>query len=166
MTTQQQEYLTILSQDLAKLLDIDCCSNNDDVFNSNSITTSSNRSMTNKINKRQSFVLPRNNDSDSNLIHRHSTSIKQSLSNPNFSNSSASFKTTLRTYRRSKSCDDYNVIIKVGQETDNRIFYAHSLILKVRSEYFNAAFGNRWVKTEENGMMIFEKPNIEPIIFE
>ncbi|CAG8570274.1 5192_t:CDS:2, partial [Diversispora eburnea] len=57
-------------------------------------------------------------------------------------------------------------MIKVGQEPNVQLFYAHSIILRVRCEYFNAAFGNSWVKTEDSGRMIFEKPNIKPIIFD
>ncbi|CAG8608390.1 11001_t:CDS:2 [Acaulospora colombiana] len=92
--------------------------------------------------------------------------IKQSHSNPNFSDNNTFKKISQRIYNRNRSCDDYNVVIKVGQEPDSRIFHAHSLILKVRSKYFNAAFGNSWAKEDEDGRMVFEKPNIEPTIFE
>ncbi|CAI2173698.1 3103_t:CDS:2 [Funneliformis geosporum] len=62
--------------------------------------------------------------------------------------------------------DEYNVLIKVGSDENNEeTFQAHSLVLKARSPYFKAALSNDWAKKEGN-MMIFNKPNISPYIFE
>jgi hypothetical protein len=61
----------------------------------------------------------------------------------------------------------YDVEIKVGVEEDNKIFKAHSNILKARSSYFKVALSNNWTKTSEDGSIIlFEKTNITPKIFE
>lgn len=62
--------------------------------------------------------------------------------------------------------DEYNVLIKVGSdECNEKTFQAHSLVLKARSPYFKTALSNNWVK-KEGKMMIFNKPNISPYIFE
>ncbi|PKC11185.1 hypothetical protein RhiirA5_354618, partial [Rhizophagus irregularis] len=64
------------------------------------------------------------------------------------------------------TCDDYNVIIKVGNKDDYMKFQAHSCILRARSPYFHSALSTGWVKRNEEGMILFEKSNIEPKIFE
>ena len=61
--------------------------------------------------------------------------------------------------------DDYNVIIKVGENQNMKEFQAHSVILRARSPYFKSALSNRWV-TKKNDMILFNKPNITPIVFE
>ena len=62
--------------------------------------------------------------------------------------------------------DEYNVLIKVGGDENNeKYFQAHSLVLRARSPYFKTALSNNWAK-KENGMTIFQKPNISPHIFE
>ena len=61
--------------------------------------------------------------------------------------------------------DDYNVKIKVGKEPNIREFKLHSLILSSRSNYFKTALSSQWAR-EENGIIIFEKPNISPLVFE
>jgi len=61
--------------------------------------------------------------------------------------------------------DDYNVIIKVGENQNVKEFQAHSVILRARSPYFKSALSNRWV-TKKNDMILFNKPNITPIVFE
>ena len=61
--------------------------------------------------------------------------------------------------------DDYNVKIIIGKEPNIREFKLHSLILSSRSNYFKAALSSRWAR-EENGITIFEKPNILPLVFE
>jgi len=61
--------------------------------------------------------------------------------------------------------DDYNVIIKVGEDSNIKEFHAHSVILRARSPYFKRALSQDWVM-KENNMLNFTKPNISPIIFE
>jgi hypothetical protein len=61
--------------------------------------------------------------------------------------------------------DDYNVIIQVGENQNVKEFHAHSVILRARSPYFKRAFSTKWV-TKKNNMIMFNKPNIAPIIFE
>ncbi|EXX56505.1 hypothetical protein GLOIN_2v1842955 [Rhizophagus irregularis DAOM 181602=DAOM 197198] len=61
--------------------------------------------------------------------------------------------------------DDYNVIIQVGENNNIKEFKAHSAILCARSEYFKGALSNNWV-TKKNGMIIYEKPNITPKVFD
>ena len=61
--------------------------------------------------------------------------------------------------------DDYNVIIKVGEDSNIKEFRAHSCILRTRSPYFKRALSQDWV-IKENNMFHFSKPNISPIIFE
>jgi len=62
----------------------------------------------------------------------------------------------------------YDVEIRVGEDENVRTFKAHSIILKVRSSYFKAALSNNWVKKSEdnNNIILFEKKNISPKIFE
>jgi hypothetical protein len=63
--------------------------------------------------------------------------------------------------------DDHNVIIRVGENHNIREFHAHSSILRGRSAYFKSALSSKWVdKKNENGIIEFEKPNINPNIFE
>ena len=61
--------------------------------------------------------------------------------------------------------EDYNVKIRVGEEPDTKEFKAHSLILSSRSTYFKNALSPRWAK-KEGGIIIFNKPNISPLVFE
>ena len=62
--------------------------------------------------------------------------------------------------------DYYDVEIKIGNGDDVKIFKAHSLILKARSLYFRAALSYNWVKRSDNGIILFEKENLSPKIFE
>src|SRR5437016_5832024 len=62
--------------------------------------------------------------------------------------------------------DHYNVEIKVGENDNIKIFKAHSNILKSRSLYFKEALSDGWIKRSENGVILFEKKNISPKIFE
>src|SRR6185369_3328073 len=63
--------------------------------------------------------------------------------------------------------DYYDVEIKVGEGLDVKTFKVHSTILKVRSSYFKAAFSNSWIKKSGDGSVIlFEKKNISPKVFE
>ncbi|GBB84565.1 hypothetical protein RclHR1_11130002 [Rhizophagus clarus] len=64
-----------------------------------------------------------------------------------------------------QDADDYNVSIQVGEKDNIKEFRAHSNILKARSPYFKIALSSDWVK-EENGIIIFTKPNISPTVFE
>ena len=70
-----------------------------------------------------------------------------------------------------KESDHYDVEIKVGTDMwDNgdgvKIFKAHSGILKTRCSYFKTALSNNWIKRSDNGIILFEKENISPKIFE
>ncbi|EXX67030.1 hypothetical protein GLOIN_2v1480795 [Rhizophagus irregularis DAOM 181602=DAOM 197198] len=61
--------------------------------------------------------------------------------------------------------DDFNVIIQVGKNEYIKEFHAHSVILRTRSPYFRSALSNKWI-TKNNDMIIFNKPNISPLVFE
>ena len=60
----------------------------------------------------------------------------------------------------------YDVEIKVGVNENIKIFKVHSIILEARSSYFKVALSNNWVKRSDNGIILFEKENISPKIFE
>jgi hypothetical protein len=60
--------------------------------------------------------------------------------------------------------DDYDVIIRVGKYQNIKEFYAHSNILCARSLYFRREFLKDLI-TNENGMIILNKPNITPNTF-
>ena len=62
--------------------------------------------------------------------------------------------------------DHYDMEIEIGENDDIKIFKAHSNILKSRSSYFKAALSGGWVKRAGNGVILFEKKNISPKIFE
>ena len=62
--------------------------------------------------------------------------------------------------------DYYDVEIKIGNGDDVKIFKAHSHILKARSLYFKVALSDNWVERSENGIILFEKENLSPKIFE
>ena len=64
-----------------------------------------------------------------------------------------------------KNNDDYNVKIIVGKEPNVKEFKAHSVILSSRAIYFKRALSPQWATTE-NGIIIFNKPNISPPVFE
>ncbi len=61
--------------------------------------------------------------------------------------------------------DDFNVIIQVGENQNTKEFRAHSVILRARSPYFKSAFSSSWT-TKKNNMIMFNKPNITPIVFD
>ncbi|RGB26125.1 hypothetical protein C1646_770816 [Rhizophagus diaphanus] len=61
--------------------------------------------------------------------------------------------------------DDFNVILKIGENSDTKEFRAHSIILRARSPYFRRALSHDWA-TIENNIFTFTKQNISPIIFE
>ncbi|RIA90438.1 hypothetical protein C1645_876079 [Glomus cerebriforme] len=60
---------------------------------------------------------------------------------------------------------NYDTIIRVGDESNNKTFYAHSLILTSQSTYFKIALSSDWIK-KSGDKIIFEKPNISPKNFE
>ena len=64
-----------------------------------------------------------------------------------------------------ENSEDYNVKIIVGEEPNIKEFKAHSLILSSRSIYFKSALSSQWAK-KEGGIIIFNKPNISPSVFE
>ncbi|CAB4431960.1 unnamed protein product [Rhizophagus irregularis] len=61
--------------------------------------------------------------------------------------------------------DNYDTIIQVGENENIKEFRAHSVILRSRSPYFVGAFSSSWVK-KENDIIIFNKPNVTPNIFD
>ncbi|RIB28870.1 TLD-domain-containing protein [Gigaspora rosea] len=60
---------------------------------------------------------------------------------------------------------DFDVKIKIGEDPNIKEFKAHSIILSARSNYFKAALSSQWAR-RENGIIVFEKPNISPSVFE
>ena len=67
-----------------------------------------------------------------------------------------------------KKSDYYDIEIKVGtdEQDDVKIFKAHSSILKTRCSYFKTVLSNNWIKRSNDGIILFEKENISPKIFE
>ncbi len=63
-------------------------------------------------------------------------------------------------YETKENCD---VIIYAGKEPNVQEIYAHSIVLRCQSIYFNTAFSNNWAE-KRDGMYIFNKPNITPNI--
>ena len=61
--------------------------------------------------------------------------------------------------------DDFNVIIQVGDNQNTREFRAHSVILRAHSPYFKGALSSNWV-IKKNNMIMFNKHNIIPIVFD
>jgi hypothetical protein len=62
---------------------------------------------------------------------------------------------------------NYDTIIKVGNGSNSKTFFAHSLILTSQSTYFRSALSSGWIKKDKDGdKIIFEKPNISPKNFE
>ncbi|KAF0471126.1 BTB-domain-containing protein [Gigaspora margarita] len=64
-----------------------------------------------------------------------------------------------------ENSEDFDVKIKVGEEPNIKEFKVHSYILSARSVYFKTAFSPPWAR-RENGIIIFNKPNISPSVFE
>ncbi|CAG8557103.1 980_t:CDS:2 [Diversispora eburnea] len=65
-----------------------------------------------------------------------------------------------------ENIEDCNVTLQVGREPNVRNFYAHIALLRARSSYFRVALSKEWAKREENGSILFRKPNISPEVFE
>jgi hypothetical protein len=61
--------------------------------------------------------------------------------------------------------DNYDTLIQVGENENIKEFRANSVILRSCSPYFEGALSSSWAK-KENGMIIFNKPNITPNIFD
>ncbi|PKC58087.1 hypothetical protein RhiirA1_471508 [Rhizophagus irregularis] len=61
--------------------------------------------------------------------------------------------------------EDYDIKIIVGKEPNIEEFKAHSTILSSKSIYFKSALSSRWIKRED-GIIIFYKSNILPLVFE
>jgi len=61
--------------------------------------------------------------------------------------------------------DDFDVIIQVGEDNNTKEFRAHSATLQASSLYFKSAFSPNWM-VKKNDMIMFNKPNITPIVFE
>ncbi|KAF0414546.1 serine-enriched protein [Gigaspora margarita] len=60
---------------------------------------------------------------------------------------------------------DFDVKIKVGETPNIKEFKAHSIVLSARSDYFKTALSSQWARIED-GIIIFDKPNISPKVFE
>ena len=60
----------------------------------------------------------------------------------------------------------YDIEITVGINENIKIFKAHSTILETRSSYFKVALSSNWLERSDNGIILFEKENISPKIFE
>ncbi|CAG8501063.1 10780_t:CDS:2 [Acaulospora morrowiae] len=61
--------------------------------------------------------------------------------------------------------DDYNTIIKVGEEPDVKEFKAGSVILSSRSAYFRIALSHEWAR-KDGDKFYLEKPNVKPRVFD
>ena len=60
---------------------------------------------------------------------------------------------------------DYDVKIIAGEGQNIKEFKLHSMVLICRSDYFKNALSARWANIED-GIIIFKKPNISPLVFE
>lgn len=60
--------------------------------------------------------------------------------------------------------DTCDVTITVGSGEEIKIFYAHSLILRTQTPYFQTALSIHWGKMKD-GKIVLEKPNISPDVF-
>ncbi|CAG8711075.1 8786_t:CDS:2, partial [Ambispora leptoticha] len=60
--------------------------------------------------------------------------------------------------------DNFDVNAEIGDESNKKIFKAHSVILRARSSYFDRALSGDWSNVE-NGTIKFKKNNISPDVF-
>jgi len=60
--------------------------------------------------------------------------------------------------------EEYDVIIYAGENEDVKEIYAHSLVLRARSQYFRTGFSKNWAE-KKDGKFIFKIPNISPQFF-
>ena len=58
----------------------------------------------------------------------------------------------------------YDVVIYAGEEPNVKEIHAHSNILSIRSQYFQAALSNEWAE-KKDGKFIFRKQNITSQLF-
>ncbi|CAG8714628.1 15496_t:CDS:2 [Acaulospora morrowiae] len=63
------------------------------------------------------------------------------------------------------SAEDFDTILRIGDETNIRTFSAHSFMLRAVCPYFNKALNKDWAK-KKNGMFLFEKQDVAPEVFE
>jgi hypothetical protein len=63
------------------------------------------------------------------------------------------------------SGNDYDIIIKVGENQNVKEFRAHLNFLKARSIYFKTALSDKWI-SKTNKSLEYEKPNINPNVFD
>ena len=61
-----------------------------------------------------------------------------------------------KQYSTNTDCD---VILHIGEEPNYKKFYAHSVILKLNSKYFESALSNRWIKKDDDYFNL-RRPNI------
>ncbi len=73
-------------------------------------------------------------------------------------------KTIYRSFGKKGS--DVNIHIIAGGKWKQRMFKAHTWVLKDRSDYFKVALSNQWARKDPNGIIIFHKENISPKIFD
>src|SRR4051812_2333807 len=62
--------------------------------------------------------------------------------------------------------DDYDVIIKAGEDSDVKELRAHSFMLRTRCSYFKRALSSDWEERDDDGNYIFKKPNISFEVFQ
>ncbi|CAI2185029.1 7122_t:CDS:2 [Funneliformis geosporum] len=62
-----------------------------------------------------------------------------------------------------RNVGNYDVKIYIGQGECSKMFWAHTVILRTRCEYFKIALSNTWA-TQEDGLIVFVKPNIHPTL--
>ncbi|RGB38440.1 BTB/POZ domain-containing protein [Rhizophagus diaphanus] len=60
--------------------------------------------------------------------------------------------------------EEYNVIIYAGENEIMKEIYAHSILLRIRSQYFRMAFSNEWSE-KKDGKYVFNFSNISPRSF-
>ncbi|CAG8565251.1 23856_t:CDS:2, partial [Gigaspora rosea] len=65
-----------------------------------------------------------------------------------------------------ESSEFADISIQVGEESNKAYFYAHSLILRTRSSYFREVLSKLGDKIESGKVILFDKPNITPKLFE
>ncbi|KAF0535460.1 BTB-domain-containing protein [Gigaspora margarita] len=65
-----------------------------------------------------------------------------------------------------ESSEFADISIQVGDESNKAYFYAHSLILRTRSSYFREVLSKLGDKLESEKVILFDKPNITPKLFE
>ena len=64
-----------------------------------------------------------------------------------------------------ESEESFDTEILVGEEPNSKTFKAHSLILKIRSQFFRTALSDNWARTRGD-VITLQKPNISIEIFE